>query len=351
MKVKSYTINESFPMPSFYRRVLEENKFCIVDIETTGLSSKYHNVILIGLLYPKKKNETVITQIFAENPREEKEVLLYFANEMNKFDFLITYNGVAFDYPFLRERFRKYNIPWCHDDINHFDLFYYLKKYKSQLTLENLKLKTVERFMGIHRQDTISGKDSVDLYKAYVAHPTPALEKTILLHNYEDIYYLAKVAGIFDYFPNIIEHLSRSFLTLNRGGYSFNLSYYPHDISIKKNSLHISGKTTKLRDLSEEIHYTPCYNFIWSPNDGLFHLEIPLLKTILPSKEKFYYLNLNDFQPSFDATSILYQWEGIVHQHLMKLDLSCPEGLSATISLLNSLFHHLLDESVANKNG
>ncbi|WP_051569093.1 ribonuclease H-like domain-containing protein [Alkaliphilus transvaalensis] len=345
MKIKNHTINEKFPMPSFYRGILEKNTFCILDIETTGLSSKYHNVILIGLLYPHN-NRTVIKQFFAENIHEEEELLQFFAEEIKRYDFLITYNGVTFDYPFLKERFKKYNITWPHDDIKHFDILHFLKKCKGQLPLENLKLKTVENYLGINRQDTISGKDSVVLYKTYESNPSPALEKTILLHNYEDIYYLAKVATIFDHFPDVNSLLEKTFIIPEVPNKLMNLSYHPNDIIIKKNCLRVSGKTSKQSNLPPEVHYTTSYDFNWIPKDGIFQIEIPLKKRILPDKKKLYYLNLNEFEPCFNSTMLDDECSPFFYQHLMEIDLSTKAGLLAVISLIN----HIIDNLAMNTN-
>jgi hypothetical protein len=47
------------------------------------------------------------------------------------------------------------------------DILSYLRPLKKLWNFENLKLKTVEKFFSIERQDTISGKESVDMYKLY----------------------------------------------------------------------------------------------------------------------------------------------------------------------------------------
>ncbi len=342
MKIKNYTINEPFPMPSFYNRVLKENSFCILDIETTGLSSKYHNIILIGILYPSN-NQIVVKQFFAENPQEEKSLLLHFHKEMQQFQFFITYNGVAFDYPFLKERFKKYNISWDHQEIDHFDILYHLRKCKSQLSLDNFKLKTVENFLGINRSDTINGKDSVELYKQYVLSKTPALEKTILLHNYEDIYYLAKVAGVFDHFPKVNYLLNNTFLTMRHNQHPINFSYHPYDICIKKNSLQVSGKTTRLTHLPKEVHYTPHYDFKWLPLDGSFQIVVPLQKTILPTKETFFYLNLKNLQYIFDLKTVEIETAEVFNQPFMVVDLCTPTGLMNVINILNALIKEVLN--------
>ncbi len=170
----------------------------IFDIETTGLHHKNCAVILIGYLYVKN-NQVYIEQLFAETPDEEYEILQAFNDIASKYTYLLSYNGNSFDIPFLNSRFKYNQLEHTLSKSMNIDLLRVARLLASTLNLENYKLKTVERFLGIYREDTISGKDSVDLYNQYVRYPTPALKEKILLHNYEDILYLGKVIDLLGY--------------------------------------------------------------------------------------------------------------------------------------------------------
>lgn len=172
----------------------------VFDIETTGLSPKYCSVILIGVLF-NDGNNTIIKQFFAENENQEKELLLTFIEHISNFKNHITFNGIAFDIPFLNSRFSKHNISFYLDKSYDTDILRLVKPYKEKLSLSDCKLKTIEKYMGIYRQDTISGKESVKLYKEYVNNKSQELKDIILLHNYEDIYYLGHLIKI----KNILE--------------------------------------------------------------------------------------------------------------------------------------------------
>lgn len=167
----------------------------IFDIETTGLSPKYSSVILIGVLF-NAGNNTIIKQFFAENEYQEKELLLNFINQISCFQNHITFNGISFDIPFLNSRFAKHNINFSLDKSNDIDILRLIKPYKEKLSLSDCKLKTVEKYVGIHREDTISGKESVDIYREYVNNKSQELKDIVLLHNYEDIYYLGHLFKI-----------------------------------------------------------------------------------------------------------------------------------------------------------
>lgn len=180
----------------FITHHLEE--ILIFDIETTGLHHQHCEAILIGYLYVKN-GKIYAEQLFAENPEEEVEVLEAFKIISKSFSYHLSYNGNSFDIPFLNSRFKRHNIDYTLDKSLNIDLLRVARKLSKSLNLENYRLKTVEAFLGIHREDLISGKESVDLYNQYVISPSKALRKTILLHNFEDILYLGKVVDLLAY--------------------------------------------------------------------------------------------------------------------------------------------------------
>ncbi|RDY24169.1 hypothetical protein CHF27_004960 [Romboutsia maritimum] len=179
--------------------IIPPNHF-VFDIETTGLSPKYCKVILIGVLF-NKDNKTIIKQFFAQSEDDEKELLLEFVDAINKFKNHVTFNGITFDIPFLNFRFKKHSINFSLDKLNDIDILRLIKPYKEKLSLSDCKLKTIEKYIGINRNDTISGKESVQMYKDFVNNNSKELKYKILLHNYEDVYYLAHLFKI----KNILE--------------------------------------------------------------------------------------------------------------------------------------------------
>lgn len=205
MEVITHKIDEIIDIPK---------NSCVFDIETTGLSPKYTHVILIGLLYIKD-NQTIIKQFFAHNTNDEKELLFYFKEVFKAFDNHITFNGHRFDIPFLNKRFEKNNLDFFIDKEKDMDILKIVKPYKSKLNLENCKLKTVESLLDIKRKDTISGKESVDMYKEFEKTKNESLKTKILLHNYEDIYYLAKLFKIQDIIDSNETYIDISYMNSN----------------------------------------------------------------------------------------------------------------------------------------
>lgn len=186
----------------------------VFDIETTGLSPKYCKVILIGILY-NLDNKTVIKQFFAENEDDENKLLLEFINEIKNFENHITFNGLTFDIPFLNSRFDKHNINYNLSKDKDIDILKLIKPFKEKLSLPDCKLKTLEKYLGIYREDTISGKESVELYNEYLSSKCNNLKDKILLHNYEDIYYLGKIFKIKDILYDKLDTLTINSNTLD----------------------------------------------------------------------------------------------------------------------------------------
>ena len=64
--------------------------------------------------------------------------------------------------------------------------------------LESFRLEDVEEYLGIYRSDQYSGRECIKVYLDYIVSKDPSLKERILLHNYEDLYYLLDVISILD---------------------------------------------------------------------------------------------------------------------------------------------------------
>ena len=175
-------------------------KPCIFDIETTGLSAQRGNkIILTACLIPNSTGVT-ITQFLAENPYEEDRVIMATMNFLKdeSVDYLITYNGAAFDIPFMKQRLATKNLPYVLN-MYEFDLYNFIRSntgLKSQIG--SLSQKNVEQHFGIssNRKDVISGRESVKLFAEYAINQDSVIEKIILTHNREDVLQLCHLFNI-----------------------------------------------------------------------------------------------------------------------------------------------------------
>ncbi len=164
------------------------------DIETTGFSPVTSSIYLIGCMY-RKGTTLIINQFLAENKSDEEEILLQFMNLLSNFKTIISFNGIGFDIPFIKAKCDNYSIPEHFKSYQYLDIFKLVGNIKFLLKQQNYKQKTIESFLGIHRDDMFSGGELINVYEDYVKTHEKEAEQLLLLHNYED------VTGMLDLMP------------------------------------------------------------------------------------------------------------------------------------------------------
>ncbi|MCK9443854.1 MAG: ribonuclease H-like domain-containing protein [Tissierellaceae bacterium] len=196
MEIIKSNITHNLKMEKYF----PEKNVCFVDIETTGLNRNKEIIYLIGLLFFNRSSDSwVLNQYFANSIEMEKDILGAFNSEINNFDVVITYNGDSFDLPFIRYRLKRYDIDGIYlDDITSFDLYKIIRSNNMYLNLPNLKLKTLEQFLGIEREDKLSGFECIGLYYDYMESNNSVLRENILKHNYDDLVNMLDTMNILD---------------------------------------------------------------------------------------------------------------------------------------------------------
>lgn len=193
MKVftRDYRINHNYS--PLYGEYYNGMKPCVLDIEATGLDPSRCKVAMMGLLTETESGVRII-QFLAENHYEEYKVLqatVDFLREEN-IDYLITFNGIRYDIPFINTRLEKCFL----DDrieMYDFDLYRFLRKCSNlPKRMDSLSQSSCEKFFGIssNRKDVITGKENVALFDEYSLTGNSTIEKIILTHNREDVYQL-----------------------------------------------------------------------------------------------------------------------------------------------------------------
>lgn len=162
------------------------NLICYFDIETTGFGKTEDSIMLISLGWFTCKNSFHIKQYYAEDILEENKILEAFKNDISKFDGWCSYNGKAFDEPFIAARMNKCGIKFDSPE-KHVDLYRLIRPYYKQLGMVRCNLKSVEKYAGIERKDKIDGGLSVELYYKYLESKEESIRNVIMLHNFEDV--------------------------------------------------------------------------------------------------------------------------------------------------------------------
>lgn len=191
---RDYRISSDYP--AGFLSYFGDKRPCILDIEATGLDPSRFKVCLVALLV-QTGSGIRITQFLAENHYEENKVLdatLSFLDREN-IGYLITFNGQAYDIPFINRRLER-NFSDSRIDLFNFDLFRFLRKgtdLKSRIG--SMRQMSIEDHYGIFsdRQDTINGRESVRLFDEYAVSGNSTIEKIILTHNREDVLQLFRL--------------------------------------------------------------------------------------------------------------------------------------------------------------
>lgn len=143
----------------------------LFDIETTGFSPKTSKVYLIGCMY-YKDGSWQLDQWLNDEPAKESQLISDFTTFLKKYKRIVHYNGNSFDIPFLQKKAAEYGLPDPFSDIESFDLYKQILPLKKLLSLESLKLKAIEIFLGLKREDNCSGEELIPIYSAFLGRLT-----------------------------------------------------------------------------------------------------------------------------------------------------------------------------------
>ncbi|WP_026519588.1 ribonuclease H-like domain-containing protein [Butyrivibrio sp. FCS006] len=169
-----------------------------IDIETTGLSPRNSDLYMIGTGF-WENGKWVIRQFFGENAQEEEKVLSEFSDFSRSFTKVVHFNGDRFDIPFLQSKYEEHKLTDPFGRLESFDLYKWVKPYKKQLGLPDCKQKTIERFLKIDREDEYDGGKLIAVYKDYEESKSSELLQLLLLHNFEDVKGMMRMAPILLY--------------------------------------------------------------------------------------------------------------------------------------------------------
>ena len=164
----------------------DKSDVIIFDIETTGFAAASTKLYLIGCGY-YEGDDIYIIQWFNDDGKSEADIIKAFFELISSYKYLLHYNGDGFDIPYINNKIDEFKLDFSFDNIESVDLYKLIRPYKDALHLDNLKLKSIERFLDLNRLDKYSGGDLIKIYKEYLIKPDDKKEQLLLQHNYEDI--------------------------------------------------------------------------------------------------------------------------------------------------------------------
>lgn len=181
--------------PASHKRVLEcagfkePEHFIFLDIETLGLSNQ--PVILMGEA-TLDGDEIEVRQYLLRDLGEEPAVLSGFTSQVDENTAFVSFNGVTFDLPYIKNRLRHFQIK-SDLDRSHFDLLHFSRRFWKN-DLPNCQLTTIEEHLfGIERTDDVPGSHIPGYYKTYQKTGNIGPLVPIIEHNRMDIVTLALI--------------------------------------------------------------------------------------------------------------------------------------------------------------
>jgi len=160
-----------------------------VDIETLGLSGM--PIFLVGVLRCDS-SALGLTQFLARDFPEEAALLAETVSALQDCGVLFTYNGAAFDLPYLQERSIYHAVEW-ELDVEHVDLLKPARR-RFRARFPDCRLQTLESLLcGREREDDIPGAEIPQRYQEFVRTGDGRLLEVIVRHNQRDLLTLAEI--------------------------------------------------------------------------------------------------------------------------------------------------------------
>jgi hypothetical protein len=183
---------KSHPLNLHISAFADMENMLALDIETMGLFSR--PIILFGAAYINgDKIETI--QFLARDIEEEAAAISEFCDLLEDRP-LLSYNGRAFDVPYINQRRWYYELGRDIDNI-HFDMLPFARRAFKNI-LPDSCLKTVERHLfGMERADDVPGILVPEFYEEYLNSGNPGPLVPIVEHNRQDILTLAMIFSKF----------------------------------------------------------------------------------------------------------------------------------------------------------
>jgi uncharacterized protein YprB with RNaseH-like and TPR domain len=183
---------KSHPLNLHITAYAEVERLVALDIETMGLFSR--PIILFGAAFTKG-DRIIIRQFLARGVDEEAAAISAFCSlaESNP---LVSYNGRAFDVPYINQRRWYYDLGGDIDNI-HFDMLPFARRFM-KAKAPDARLTTIEKYLfGQDRVDDVPGALVPEFYEEFLKTGNPGPLVPIIEHNQNDLVSLVRLFSKF----------------------------------------------------------------------------------------------------------------------------------------------------------
>ena len=185
--------------------ISSKEKLLFFDIETTGFSPKTSTLYLVGAVFWEDSSWSVI-QWMAESNSEEKEVLNAFFTFCQDYSMLVHFNGEGFDIPYLLQKAEQYELKAPISSMKSLDIYRSIRPFGKMLHLTHMNQKSLEAFLGIHREDRYTGGELIAVYHSYEKAPSDEALALLLLHNLDDLRGMLSLTSLLAFPALFCEH-------------------------------------------------------------------------------------------------------------------------------------------------
>ncbi len=163
--------------------IIDPTRTAVLDIETGGFSGT--PVFLVGVV-PLDRAPASVIQLLARDYPEEAALLDALAMILAARDTWVTFNGRAFDEPFLRDRATVLRVPWP-QPRQHLDLLPAARR-RWRGTVPDCRLTTLERhILGRTRIGDVPSAEVPDLFHHFIRTGAAGPLGPVLEHNRLDL--------------------------------------------------------------------------------------------------------------------------------------------------------------------
>jgi len=183
---KSHPLNLNITAFTDVRRIVA------LDIETLGLFSR--PIILFGAAFTR--GDKIITRQFLARDIDEEAAAMDAFCSLVESNPLVSYNGRAFDVPYINQRRWYYDLGGDIENI-HFDMLPFARRFVKAKT-PDARLATIEKYIfGQKRKDDVPGALVPEFYEEYLRTNNPGPLVPIIEHNRNDLVTLARLFSRF----------------------------------------------------------------------------------------------------------------------------------------------------------